>query len=278
MSADTYQEPVSKLLTYGDYLELSQDSEPNYIERFGLTEQDIPELIRMATDAELNELDSDLSEVWAPLHAWHALGQLRAEAAIEPLIGLFGSGDEYVYEEMPEIFGKIGGAAIPALGTYLADDSQDVWALITAADCLREIASNHPDHRAAAIAALVNQLESYANNDPNLNSTLINNLVLLKAVEAAPLIEQAFTTDEIDEFLTGSWAQIQVDLGLKQKEDFSPEELKPKVPPQLAAFHQNMEKLAKAFDIQTQQHQKPKGFGVVPPIDIQKPKKKKKKK
>lgn len=278
MGVETYQEPVSRLLTYGDYREQSQDSEPNYIERFGLTKQDIPELIRMATDEELNQFDSDRSEVWAPLHAWHALGQLKAEAAIEPLLSLFSSGDEYVYEDMPDIFGKIGAAAIPALATYLADDSQDVWALITAADCLREIGTHHPEHREAAIAPLVSRLEFYADNDSDLNSTLINNLVMLKAVDAAPLIEQAFTTDEIDEFLTGSWARVQVDLGLKQEEDFSPEELKPKVPPQLAAFQQNMERLAKAFNVQARQNNKPQGFGAAPSTDIQKSKKKKKKK
>lgn len=277
MSIETYNDPVSQLLAYGDYREVASESVPNYIDQFGLTAQDIPELIRMATDDELNTLDSDRPEVWAPLHAWHALGQLKAEAAIEPLIGLFTSGDEYVYEEMPGIFGEIGGAAIPALAKYLVDGSEDIWALILAADCLREIAANNPDQREAAIAPLIQQLEHYADNDSDLNSTLINNLTILKAVEAAPMMEQAFKTDEIDEFLTGSWARVQVDLGLKQEEDFAPEELKPKVPPQLAAFQQNMERLAKAFNVQERQQTKPAGFGSAPSPDPKKNKKKKKK-
>jgi len=277
MSIETYIEPVSRLLTVGDYREVAKESEPNYIDQFGLSNQDIPELVRMAVDEELNNFDSDRPEVWAPVHAWHVLGQLKAEAAIAPLMSLFTNGDEYVYAQMPDIFGQIGGAAIPALANYLETGGDDVWALTLAVDCLREIAANHPDQREAAIAPLVKQLEHYADNHPDLNSALINNLTLLKVVEAAPLMEQAFTTEGIDEFLTGSWARVQVDLGLKQEQDFSPEELKPKVPPQLAAFQRNMERLAKAFNGQQRQQTKPAGFGTNTSKEPRKVKKKKKK-
>lgn len=274
MSIETYTKPVSHLLTCGKLPGINRQAVPNYVEQFGLTEQDVPELIRMATDEALNTLDSDRPEVWAPVHVWHALGQLQAAAAVEPLISLFASDDELVYEEMPEVFGQMGGVAIPALASYLADPTRDVWPLTTAADCLREIAVNHPDQREAAIAPLWQQLEHYAENNSNLNSTLIHNLTLLKVVEAAPLIEQAFATGDIDELLTGSWARVQVDLGLKQKSDFSPEELKSKVPPQLAAFHENLENLAK-LHLSQRQHAKPIGFG---PPNSSKPKKNQQKK
>lgn len=68
---------------------------------YGLTEEHIPELIRMATDPELNNADSESSEVWAPLHAWRAFGQLRAEQAIEPLAGLLNMDDDWVSDELP---------------------------------------------------------------------------------------------------------------------------------------------------------------------------------
>lgn len=43
----------------------------------GITHEQVPELIRMATDTALNDMESGSVEVWAPLHAWRALGQLR---------------------------------------------------------------------------------------------------------------------------------------------------------------------------------------------------------
>ena len=82
----TYSSPVDKLLTYGDCRDFREW--PDYLE-LGLTQEHIPELIRMGTDEELNWADSDSLEVWAPVHAWRALGQLQAEEAIEPLMNLF---------------------------------------------------------------------------------------------------------------------------------------------------------------------------------------------
>lgn len=77
MTSDSYPPPVDKLLTFGDCRKLPE--RPNYLE-LGLGPEHIPALIRMATSEELNHADSESSEVWAPVHAWRALGQLRAEA------------------------------------------------------------------------------------------------------------------------------------------------------------------------------------------------------
>ena len=40
----------------------------------------------MATDEELNQGDSDSQEFWSPVHAWRALGQLKAVQALEPIL------------------------------------------------------------------------------------------------------------------------------------------------------------------------------------------------
>jgi len=61
----------------------------------GLGPQHVPDLIRMALDDELYWADSDSLEVWAPIHAWRALGQLRAEAAVQPLTRLLARIDDF---------------------------------------------------------------------------------------------------------------------------------------------------------------------------------------
>ncbi|MBD1862704.1 MULTISPECIES: hypothetical protein [Trichocoleus] len=52
-------------------------------------------------------LESEGLEIWAPIHAWRSLGQLRAEAAIEPLLSLLhrmdDEGNEWIGEELPEV-------------------------------------------------------------------------------------------------------------------------------------------------------------------------------
>lgn len=66
MAQTTYAAPVDVLLSLGDK-QLSKW--PDYLTQFNLTTADIPELIRMATDSDLNWADSEGLEVWAPLHA-----------------------------------------------------------------------------------------------------------------------------------------------------------------------------------------------------------------
>lgn len=70
MSTTSYPSPVDKLLTLGDCRNFRDWL--NYLE-LGLSAEHINDLIRMATDADLNWADSDSLEVWAPIHAWRAL-------------------------------------------------------------------------------------------------------------------------------------------------------------------------------------------------------------
>lgn len=219
MSTTSYTPPVDKLLTLGEPEPFVPDKWPNYLE-LGLGPEHIPDLIRMATDQELSTADSESVESWAPIHAMRALGQLHAEAAIEPLIQLLTvqAGDEWTQEELRFVFGLIGPAAIPALAAYLADTSHELYPRGYAAHGLEEIGNWHPESRSEVIAALSKQLEAFEENDYELNAFLISGLSHLKAVESLPLIERAFAADRVDEFVIGLDGVL-VELGLKEREE-----------------------------------------------------------
>ncbi len=212
-----YPPPVNKLLTYGDYRNIGR--RPDYLVELGLGPEHIPDLIRMATDPELRWAYSDTLEVWAPIHAWRALGQLHAEAAIEPLLPLFDEAedDDWVMEDLPEVYGMIGPAAIPAITAYMADESHGEWPRIAAMRSLAEIGKMHPEARDECIAALSQQLELFDENDPEMNGFLINDLLDLKAVETASLMKRAFDAGYVDESIVGDWDEVQVALGLKSR-------------------------------------------------------------
>lgn len=134
-----YTNPIKTLLTYGSCQEMS--GWPDYL-KLDLTHDHIPELIRMMTDRELLWADQDSIEVWAPVHAWRTLGQLRAEEAIkQPLIGLFDelSEDDWASDELPEVMALFGAKAIQPLKEYLSDSSNNELARATAANCLEKI-------------------------------------------------------------------------------------------------------------------------------------------
>lgn len=216
MSITSYPPPVDKLLTYGDCRELRDW--PDYL-ALGFGPEHIPDLIRMALDEDLNKADSESLKVWAPVHAWRALGQLRAEAAVEPLMRLFRRIDEdeddWVSEELPIIFGQIGPVAIHVLATYLADKAHGLYARSSALECIEEIGKQHPESRAECVTAFTRQLEQFAENDPTLNGFIIWALIDLKAVESVSVIERAFAAGRVDEFAVGNWEEVQIDLGLK---------------------------------------------------------------
>jgi hypothetical protein len=195
------------------------DDWPDYL-ALGLGPEHIPDLIRLATDDAMRwEADDDDPALWGPIHAWRALGQLHAGAAAEHLLGplrhIDDDDDDWAGEELPAVFGLIGPAAIPALATYLLDKEHGLWARVAAASGMRKIAERHPEARADCVAALTRALEPFADNDPALNGSLVSDLVDLKAVESAAVIERAFAAACVDETVMGDWEDAQVALGLK---------------------------------------------------------------
>ncbi|HEY6285501.1 MAG TPA: hypothetical protein VIX20_07555 [Ktedonobacteraceae bacterium] len=109
MSTTNYTSPVNKLITIGEPESVKPDTWPDYME-LGPGPEYIPELIRMARDRKLRDLEEEEYEdedpdYWAPIHAIRALGQLHAETAIVPLVNLLGelNDDEWMFEELPFI-------------------------------------------------------------------------------------------------------------------------------------------------------------------------------
>src|SRR5437763_1053966 len=90
-----YLPPVDKLLTYGA-IALTEPAWPDYVGELGLGPAQVPDLIRMATDHDLRfeEVPGDDIAFWGPVHAWRALGQLRALEAAAPLVVAFNDPDD----------------------------------------------------------------------------------------------------------------------------------------------------------------------------------------
>ena len=215
-----YQLPVSRLLTLGDPFGLQ--GETNFA-ALGLSQRDIPEIMRLATDARLLDNDTATADVWGPIHAWRALGQLHAAEAVEPLLGLLhridDNDDDWVSEELLDVIPQIGAQCVPAVAAYLADPTHGPFARMTAAEILRKTAERYPDKRAECVAILSKQLESFATTNNDVNAMVIWQLVDLKATEAVPVMEQAFAADAVSKEMVGDWEEVQIALGLKQERD-----------------------------------------------------------
>lgn len=204
--------PIVKLLELGEPDYSREFTWPDY-SSFGIGPVHIPALIRIATDEGLLRLpDESDPRSWGPVHAWRALGQLQAEAAIAPLLRLLNDirDNDWIIEELPDVFALIGPSALPALVDYLSCPNYPAYARLVAATSLMEIARLHPGVRTQSVEVLSEQLAGFKQNSAGVNSVLIANLVELQAAEKADLIQKVFTEGQVDRFIVGDWRDIKV--------------------------------------------------------------------
>jgi hypothetical protein len=209
----TWRAPLDRLLVLGD-TGLYQRAWYDYA-GMGITAKHVPELLRMAADPQLNDAPSGDPRVYAPLHAWRALGLLRAPQAAAPLVELLVRyDDDTAREDLPRVLGMIGEAAVEPARALLADESAELFARVAAAHALGQIGQRHSALRDRAVGLLIDQLIDWSEQDETLNAFLIDYLVELGASEAAPLMEAAFAARAVDESIRGDWEDVMVDLSL----------------------------------------------------------------
>ena len=219
ITEDLYHPPVRQLLSLG---ELRRGDQRDYA-ALGLSFHDVPSLIRMAADYQLHGGPQGSPLVWAPVHAWRALAQLRAEEAIAPLVELFrrldDGLDDWVGDDLPRALAQFGPVALGPLTAYLADAAHGDWSRVAAAKALGLVGELHPESRADCIVRLSAQLDRRADQSAKLNAFLISPLLDLRAVEAMPAIERAFISGRVDESVLGDVEDVQIEFGLKAQRE-----------------------------------------------------------
>ena len=215
-----YAEPVRHLLRLGEPGGGYDPAEwPEYSAEFGIGHEHVGALIGIACDSALHHGDPDSSAVWAPVHAWRALGQLRAEAAVEPLLALLKAleHDEAADLEVPVVLGMIGPAAIPHIAGFLSDRATPTSPIATAISGLREIAARYPDCRRECIGILVRTLDPQADSDETINGFAVSALIDLRAVEAIDTIRDAFRRNAVELSIAGDVEDVEIELGLRDR-------------------------------------------------------------
>jgi yecA family protein len=190
---------------------------PNYVKQYGFTPDDVPTLLTLYADEEINAMDSDRPEVWAPVHAWRTLGQLGSEASIVPIIQSFDTlyDDDYAQSELPGVIGMIGPVAIPALVDYWQQLDKNEFSYCLAVDALGEIAKRDPAHRLPVIDIYIDYMKHPYPSERVLNGLLIAQLMDLKAVEAIDGIRNMFALDCVDLSCAGDLEEVEIDLGFR---------------------------------------------------------------
>ncbi len=218
---EKFSDPVLKLISQGENT-VRNKRNFDYLS-LGIDKEHIPELIRIIQNAEyfIYNLDEDDEDWGAPIHAWRALGQLKAITAVPALINLLEENEEldldWVMDEIPDVMAKIGPACIPSLEKYLKNPKRLEWASVTTTVCLAKIGTTNPESRLECIKVLENSLKNYKKNTKDFNAFLISSLTDLKAVESDALVKRAFDSNAVELSMMGDYEEYQIEVGLLDK-------------------------------------------------------------
>ncbi|MCP4288198.1 MAG: hypothetical protein GY792_27805 [Gammaproteobacteria bacterium] len=175
--------------------------------QYGFGTADVPELLSLVSDESLHKSDSNGNEVWVPLHAWRALGQLRSPLAVAPLIVLFEFlwEDDWAISELGIVLGMIGVPAIESLSVCLKDSCHAEIARIMALDGLAEVAKQYPECRDRIIEIIRGYMVCPDTSATGLNGLLLGRLIDLEAVELVDDIRCLFDMECVDISCAGGW-------------------------------------------------------------------------
>ena len=190
--------PSRGLLSSGGCTDDEIDYTP-WAERLGWH---VPDLIEMVLDEDLNWREENDPAVWAPIHALRILALIGPAEAAEPLLECM-EWDEDWYEELADVYGGIGPAALPLLRGYLYDPEHTVFARGRTASSLTAIAQSHPDVRDEVVSLLTAFLDRPAADasadEETLTAFVIADLGDLKADSAYEAIRRAYAEKRVDE-------------------------------------------------------------------------------
>jgi hypothetical protein len=215
----------------------------DYVTELGLNSSDVPVLMDVMQSwfCEPGEGPVDIPDeapaVYAPIHAWRALGQMRAADAEPAMLGMLDRLeemlDDWAFEEFPFVWAMIGESAIDPLAAYLADASHREYSRVCVAHGLCEVGQRDQVLRGAAVLRLTEALNRQETDVESLNGFLVSYLLDLKAVESAEAIERAYAADCVDLTITGNWAKARAKLGVEGLGLISEEQANRKPPPLL---------------------------------------------
>ena len=189
--------------------------------KLGLSPQDIPALLNLLSDPALHAAPVDSKEIWAPQHAWRALGQLGDARALKGIIASLNTlvNDDAAHQELPTVLCMIGVSAQPLLGEFLSDSNNQEFARAIAAQALQDIALKYPSSRTLSVELLTKHCAALEQQYPDLNALVVCNLLDLQAVESIQQIRELYSREIVDLYAVGDIEDVEMALGLREQRD-----------------------------------------------------------
>jgi len=221
-----YSEKIQPLFELGREPLMSSAKQANYQE-FGLTKEDIPELLKLALDDMYDSIEEEEYKLYekeldrfyyATIHAVRVLGELKAVEAIEPFLEKLyeDENNEFFSEEMPSFFANIGVEAVEPLVEHIK--TRDEIRLILF-EAFSNIIKKDPTTEERVSSFLVEYITDKRYTEPTYVAFAISELLDIDGLKYIDAIRESFTIKEVDFMVAGDLEDIEIGLGLREKRD-----------------------------------------------------------
>lgn len=191
-----YGYPVRALLTWG--WDVDESRIADNAKNVAKWRSAIGDLLRMVFDEGLLDGWPGDRSSWAPYHALHMLGHLRAYEFTDRLFPLMDRENDWLSDRLPLVWAAMGPRAEPPLWDYLGDTGRDPEKRGIVLLGLKGIAETHSERRTDVVDGLICLLQRAPVEDTTANAYVVHILWRLRAVEAREAISEAFELDKID--------------------------------------------------------------------------------
>lgn len=208
---------VRELLSLGKVEPL--DEWINYPEMLELDPTDVPALLSMALNEKLlYEMGENSTELWAPLHALRALGQLKSPEVIEPLLHASEILDDHDWmrDDLRKVFCLIGEPSLEPLIYYFLHEKVicEFWHA-GMSEALGLLVETYPQFRMRVLDAFKQYMQAPNLELETLNGLVISTLLDLKAVELIDDIRHFFSLNCVEEEVAGDIEEVEIELGFR---------------------------------------------------------------
>lgn len=175
---------------------------PDYIKKLELKRTDAKVLMEIIASSDLNLITTGASiDQFAAMHAWRALGQLRATESLKTLLNSLideKNGEAFWYRiELPHVIKEIGAESIKPLDKFLKKRGQPWDNKMIMINGLIEIAINQPKYKKEVEEITLSLLKKYKKNDLAFNASLLNAIFKLQPYENK-VVREIIDNDKFD--------------------------------------------------------------------------------
>lgn len=230
----------SRGLTTGDTID--------YIKEFKFTQEDIPELLKLAQDMDILMFDySDMSnyegqEFYGVIHAWYALSMLKASQARYMFIHLIentGDGylDDWILSGFRDLIKPYRQEIYPYFIETILTERHNQWVRVEYLGVLRDMVQED-EIEMSTIDTLIETILK-TSKDEIVNAVAISTCIKFKFIHHHDLIAQCFAEETVDIDHVGDLEDVEIAMGLKTKREH-PKKLN-EMQKIFASFHKNNE-------------------------------------